>query len=390
MTRRIGVGLIATGWMGQVHSRAYRSMPSRFPEYDIEPRLVICADNVEARAKGVQTRFGFEKITTDWREVLENPDVEVVNITAPNNKHLEFIQAAVAAGKHVFCEKPVGRSPEEAAAAEEATRKAGVLSFTGFCYRWAPLVQWLGGLISDGRLGDITHYRGRFLVGYATNPNGVLSWRFDRDIAGTGSLGDLMSHVVDMAHFLVGPMERVVSQSDTYIKERPLATPGEGTHFSVSTGGPRAPVTNEDYVGALTRFVDGANGTLEVCRVVAGEKCQMAFELNGTKGAARWNFEKMNEIEVYLPEETEVHDGYARIYSGPEHPLHGRFTPGPALGLGYEDLATIEVSQFLKCVADGEQIEPSFRAVRDVAEVHAAMTRSWSSGSWENVRPIDL
>ena len=390
MSRTIGVGVIATGWMGQVHSRAYRSMTSRFPDYGIEPRLVVCADNVEARARDIQSRFGFEKMTTDWHQVLEDPDVEAVSITAPNNMHLEVIQAAAAAGKHIFCEKPVGRSPEESAAAEEAARKAGVLSFTGFCYRWAPLVQWLRGLIREGRLGDITHYRGRFLVGYASNPDGVLSWRFEREIAGTGSLGDLMSHAVDMAHFLVGPIARVVSQSDTYITERPIGTPGEGTHFSVNKDGPRAPVTNEDYVGALTHFAGGANGTLEACRIIAGEKCQMAFELNGTKGAARWNFEKMNEIEVYLPEETEVHDGYARIYSGPEHPLHGHFTPGPALGLGYEDLTTIEVSQFLQCVAAGEQVEPSFRTVRNVAEVHAAMSRSWESGTWEDVRAIEL
>ena len=385
MGRTIGVGVIAMGWMGQTHSRAYRQIGHRFADYDIEPRLVVCADSVEARAREAQELFQFERTTTDWREVLADPAVDVVTITAPNNLHAELAIAAAEAGKHIFCEKPVGRSNEETGSIVAAARAAGVMTFTGFCYRWAPLVQWVRALVQEGRLGQITHFRGRVFAGYGSYPNGVLSWRFDRDVAGSGALGDIMSHSVDMAHFIVGSITRVVSQSATHIQDRPLATPGEGTHFSVSADGPRAPVTNEDYVGALTDFECGAKGSLEACRIISAEKCEMAFEVNGTKGAARWNFERMNELDLYLPEENEFHDGYARSYSAPQHPFHARFAPGPAVGLGYDDLAVIETAEFLRGIRDGKQAEPSFEAVLDAAMVNAAMQESWKSGRWENV-----
>ena len=226
MTRTIGIGVIGMGWMGQVHSRSYRQMVDRFHDDGIRPRLVICADDVEARAQKAQAMFGFEQYTTDWREVITYPEVEVVNITAPNFMHVEMIKAATAAKKHVFCEKPVGRSPEETAQAEALARKAGVMSFVGYNYRWAPMVQYALQLIREGKLGQLTHYRGRFFAMYGSNPYGMLTWRFDRQLAGLGTLGDIMSHVIDMASMLVGPVKRVVSNRHTYIPQRPLPVPG--------------------------------------------------------------------------------------------------------------------------------------------------------------------
>src|SRR5262249_49803741 len=210
MAQTIGVGVIGMGWMGQVHSRSYRMIADRFRDAGIQARLIICADDVPARAREAQQRFGFEQSATDWKQVISDPQVQVVNITAPNYLHVEMAEAAAAAGKHVFCEKPVGRSPQETAAIERAARRAGVLTWVGYNYRWAPVVQYARQLIRDGKLGDLTHYRGRFLVDYGSNPDGVLSWRFQRDLAGSGTLGDLMSHVLDMAHMLAGRIERVV------------------------------------------------------------------------------------------------------------------------------------------------------------------------------------
>ena len=205
MSRRIGVAVIGMGWMGSVHARSHRLVPQRFPELDVDPRLVVCADNVEARAQEGVTRAGFERATTDWREAVADPEVEVVVITTQNALHKPIALAAIAAGKHVFCEKPVGRSPAETAAIAAAAREAGIISGVGYNYRWAPVVQYALGLIRDGRLGAITHFRGRFLVGYARDPHGVLSWRFDRDQSGSGAVADLMSHVADLAHMLAGP-----------------------------------------------------------------------------------------------------------------------------------------------------------------------------------------
>ena len=285
-SQSIGVGVIGMGWMGIVHSRSYRMIADRFHTDSIRARLVICADDVESRAREAQERFGFEQYTTDWRQVVNHPEVQVLNIASPNHLHLEMVRAAAAAGKHVFCEKPVGRNCLETAAIERAAREAGVLTWVGYNYRWAPLVQYARQLVRDGKLGTLTHYRGRFLVDYGSNPDGVLSWRFQRELAGYGTLGDLMSHVADMANMLAGPVQRVVANRKTFISSRPVATPGKGTHFSVNPDAPRADVTNEDYVAALVQFTNGAQGNLEVCRVVKGPALRNGVRATWDQGCA--------------------------------------------------------------------------------------------------------
>ena len=199
MAQEIGIGVIGMGWMGTVHSRSYRLVNDRFHDSDVRARLVICADDVAHRGEEARESLGFAKSTTDWREVVAHPDVQIVNIAAPNFLHKEMVQAVTAAGKHVFCEKPVGRSPQETAAIERMAREAGVMSFVGFNYRWAPMVQQCKKLIDAGKFGALTHYRGRFFTMYGSNPYGMLTWRFKKDQAGLGVLGDIMSHAVDMA-----------------------------------------------------------------------------------------------------------------------------------------------------------------------------------------------
>jgi predicted dehydrogenase len=393
MNHEIGIGVIGMGWMGMVHSRAYRQAADRFlgnaAARRARPRLVICADDVAARAKLGQETFGFEHFTTDWREVANHPEVQAVNITAPNFLHLEMARAVTAAGKHLFCEKPVGRTPEETAEIEALARQAGVRSFVGFNYRWAPLVQYTRQLLDEGKLGKLTHFRGRFFSMYGSNPYGLLTWRFDYEKAGLGVLGDILSHVVDMAHFLVGPIRRVVSRRHTFIAERPLSIPGAGTHFSVGKAGdPTGQVTNEDYVSALAEFENGVQGTLESCRAIYGPKCEMSFEINGTRGAVKWNFERMNELQLYLPDESGVHDGFTTLLAGPRYPFHGYFNPGDGIGIGYEDLKAIEAYQFLQSIVDGKEAAPSFADALALANVQSAMIRSWESGTWEEVRSL--
>jgi predicted dehydrogenase len=373
------------GWMGFVHSRSYRTIADRFHESGIQPRLVICADEVEARARDAQERLGFETYTTDWRQVVMHPDVQVVNVASPNHTHLELVRLAAQYRKHIFCEKPVGTNSRETAEITRLAREAGVLTWVGYNYRWAPVVQYARQLIASGKLGYLTHYRGRFLVDYGSNPDGVLSWRFQRELAGDGVLGDLMSHVVDMAHMLAGPIERVIGNQKTFITSRPVATPGQGTHFTTNADAPRAPVTNEDYVGALAQFVCGAQGTLEVCRIAKGARCEMAFELNGTKGAMKWNYERMNELSVFVPDGSNEHDGPVLIQAGPAHPLYSSFYPGPANSMSYDDLKAIEAYQFLKSVAEGKQGQPGFAEALHVATFQDAIERSWASQRWETV-----
>lgn len=389
MGHSIGIGIIGMGWMGMVHSRAYRQVADRFPDSGIEPRLVICADEVPTRTQHAQTALGFSEATDDWRAVIAHPDVQAVNIATPNYLHLEMVRAAADAGKHIFCEKPVGRSPEETAEIEALARKAGVISFVGFNYRWAPMVQYARQLIEEGRLGTLTHYRGRFFAMYGSNPLGMLTWRYQAEYAGMGVLGDIMSHVIDMAHMLAGPIERVISHRHTFIRERPLPIPGQGTHFSLgSPGDPTGPVTNEDYASALVQFESGVQGTFESCRAIFGPKCEMSFEINGTQGALRWNFERMNELELYLPDGTPARDGYTRLLAGPNYPLHGRFIPGDGIGIGYEDLKAIEAYHFLQSIVDGQQRAPSFADALALANVQQAMARSWESNTWEPVTSL--
>ncbi|HLW78838.1 MAG TPA: Gfo/Idh/MocA family oxidoreductase [Terriglobia bacterium] len=390
MARSVGVGVIGMGWMGTVHSRSYLAAADRFRDSGVAPRLVICADDVEPRARQAQAQFGFARSTTRWQEVIADPEVEVVNIAAPNHLHLAMVKGAAAAGKHIFCEKPVGRFPRETAEIERAAREAGVLTFVGYNYRWCPVVQYAHQLIRDGRLGRLSHFRGRFLEGYASNPQGVLSWRFQREFAGLGVMGDLLSHIVDMSLMLAGPVKRVVGNRETFFPRRPLATPGAGTHFSVGGGGPLGDVTNEDYVGALVEFANGVHGTLEACRVIQGHKCQLAFEVEGTEGALAWDFERMNELKVFLPDGDGAHDGYTRLLTGPEHPFHARFNPGGGAGLGYEDLKTIEAHEFLRSIAAGRQAQPGFGEALRVAEVLGAIERTWETGSWQEVGAINL
>ncbi|HET9083531.1 MAG TPA: Gfo/Idh/MocA family oxidoreductase [Candidatus Limnocylindrales bacterium] len=386
----IGVGVIGFGWMGQAHSRAYRDIPVYFPESGIRPRLVSVADNVPARVELAKQNFGFETGTLDWHELIARDDIDVVDITAPNALHQELVEAAAAAGKHIACEKPVGISPEATAAIELAARRAGVISSCGYNYRWAPLVQYTRELIADGRLGDLTHYRGRFFSMYGRDRLGLLSWRFLQEEAGYGSLSDIMSHAIDMAQFMCGPIKRVVAVKETFVRERPLPVPGQGTHYDRGKpGDPTGAVTNEDYVGALVQFENGVRGTLEADRSIFGPQSSMAFELNGSKGAASWDHERLNQLQLYLPEEQPT-DGFIEVLGGDKHPNQGHIVPGGGNSVGYEDMKLIEAFEFLRSVEAGRQHHPDFTDAVANASVAAAMVRSWASERWEDVTSLSL
>jgi predicted dehydrogenase len=374
--------------MGQAHSRSYRNIPVYFPEAGIRPRLVAVADTVAARLELARNNFGYEYATDDWRAVIERSDIDVVDVTAPNALHQELATAAAAAGKHVFCEKPVGITPASTAAIESAARKAGVITGCGYNYRWAPLVQYTKGLIEGDRFGTLTHYRGRFFSMYGRDRLGLLSWRFLQDQSGYGALTDLMCHVVDMALHLAGPIRRLVSVKETFVKERPLPTPGQGTHYDRGKpGDPTGTVTNEDYVGALVEFENGARGTLETDRSIFGPQSSMAFELNGSKGAATWDLEKLNQLRLYLAGE-QPNDGFVEVLAGDAFPHQGNIVPGGGNTIGYEDLKVIEALEFLKAVRDGRPFHPGFDDALAVASVLDAMVRSWAEDGWVEVADL--
>ncbi len=382
--RKLGVAVIGFGWMGQAHSRGCRRAPSYFPNRSYEPEMVVVADVEASRRAEAVAGFGYREAVADWRDAVNHPDVDVVFVTSPNMLHVEMVEAAAAAGKHVFCEKPVGGTPAQTVIAERAARLAGVVSGVGYNYRWAPLVQHARQMIADGTIGQITNYYGRFYSMYGADPMGLLSWRFKVDQSGHGVSTDILSHSVDLAHFLVGPITQVMGTIETFIPERPMPT-GAGTHYDRGQpGDPTGAVTNEDYAAMMCRFANGARGTFETSRTVVGPESQNMFELFGTKGSIRWNFEKMNELQVYVAAEHK-HTGYTTVYGGDRFPHHGNFVPGSANAIGFEDLVCIEDHEYLESVAHGRQHVPGFAEAIDYVSVQDAVLRSHASGSWEDV-----
>ena len=384
--RSLGIGVIGFGWMGQAHSRSAARISSLFPDRTFDTDLIICGDSVPQRQTEAIEGFGFREATEDWRKVIEHPDVDVVYVTAPNMMHEELAIAAAQAGKAVFCEKPVGGKPDQTVRVEAAARRAGVVTGVGYNYRWAPLVQHAKHLIDSGRLGEITNYRGRFFSMYGSDPMGLLSWRFLVDEAGYGVSSDILSHSVDLATMLIGPITSVSGTMETFIKERPLPRAG-GTHYDRgSPADPTGTVTNEDYAAAMVTFHNGARGTFESSRAIIGPESQMAFDVYGTKGALRWNLETMNELEVFIVDESGAAPrGYTKVFAGDRYPYHGHFVPGDANSIGYEDLKVIENYEFLTAVASGQQHQPGFAEAVDYVSFQAAWLRSCEMGSWADV-----
>ena len=387
MNRRIGIAVLGLGWMGQAHSRSMLRIPSLFPERSFDPVLVVCADTEEERRERAVKDFGFQRAVADWREAVESDDVDAVWVTAPNMLHVPMIEAATAAGKAVFSEKPIGGKPEQTLAAFHAASAAGVPTGVGYNYLWAPLVIHARSRIESGALGDITHYRGRFFSMYGSDEMGLLTWRFLMDQAGYGASSDILSHSVSMAQFLVGGIKEVVGMRNTTIPQRPLPT-GAASHYGRGNpGDPMGAVENEDFASMLCTFDNGATGTFETSRTVVGPESQNAFEVYGTKGSLSWNLEKMNELQYYKLTE-DPSSGYTTIYGGDRFPFHGAFAPGQANAIGFEDIVAIEDLSFLDSIATGTAFSPSFREAVDVVSVQQALINSWDSRSWEPV--IDL
>jgi len=385
MHRYVGVGVIGLGWMGRVHAAAFRRVRDHFPALAVTPRLVIASD-VSADRRAHAEHVGFERTAEDWRAVLDDPDVDAVSITTPNAMHREIALAGIEAGKHIWVEKPVGRGLGDVMAVADAADEAGTINAVGFCYRFAPAVQHAHALIEAGAIGEVNHYRGVFLADYANRPDAAASWRFDREAAGSGALGDLMAHVVDMTHFLVGPIERLSARTATMIPARPRLPVGHGTHFSRVASDDLVPVTNEDWAAALIELESGTVGSLEASRVIVGPHVRMRFEVHGTTGALAWELERMNELQRFELSENGRDEGYMTVHAGAQHPGFAAFQPGAGVPMGYDDLRVLEAAAFLEAIRDGEQRGPGLEEMRAAARVLDAIERSSTSGGWEPAR----
>lgn len=386
--KTINVGLISVGWMGKVHTRAYSAVPQLYPELGVKTRLLQAADTSQERVQYAMDVLGYETGTTDYREVLANPEIDVVSICAPNFLHAEMGKAAAQAGKAFWIEKPVGRSADETLEVAQAACEAGVVTAVGFNYRSAPALEYARNLIAEGKLGTITNVRGAFFADYSSEPKGALSWRFVRELAGSGVLGDLLGHLADLVHYLVGPISEVSATTSTVYGERPKLPMGSATHFAVIENGELGQVENEDYAGLLIRLEGGALGTLEASRVAVGPRAEYSLEIYGTEGSLRWDFQRMNELELALRSSGDA-VGYTTIYAGPGFGDFGRFQPGAGTGMGYDDLKVIEAYKFLKAYTGGERVHADVRDALLANRVVSAAEQSAQTRSWVSVQPVD-
>ncbi|MER6072905.1 Gfo/Idh/MocA family oxidoreductase [Streptomyces sp. NPDC001817] len=380
MVNTLGVAVVGFGWMGRVHTHAYARLPHHFPQLSVRPELLAVADEVPGRAEEAAGLYGFATATRDWREVAADPRIQAVSITAPNFLHREIGVAMAEAGKHIWIEKPVGLTADDARAVADAAAKAGVQGTVGFNYRNAPAVEAARDLITSGEIGTVTHARIRLFSDYAAHPDGALTWRYERARGGNGVLGDLASHGVDLARFLLGDIASLTADTALFLPERARPTGATAGH-TLATGGELGPVENEDYVNCLLRFASGARGVLEACRVSVGEQNNYGFEVHGTKGAVFWDFRRMGELAVSRGT-TYQDQPVSTVYVGPGHGEYAAFQPGAATSMGYDDLKVIEAHRFLRSISEGAAVGTTLGDAVAGAVVLDAMERSARQGTW--------
>ncbi len=372
--RSINVGLIGYGFMGKVHSNAYRQVKAFF-DGRVEPRMkILCGRTAEA-VKKAAGRYGWEESCTDWREVISRNDVDLIDISTPGDSHHPIALAAAEAGKVVLCEKPLANTLPQAEEMFRAVTRAGVLHMICHNYRKVPAVVLARRLIADGRLGRIYHFRGTYLQDWLVAPEYPRVWRLDKNQAGSGTLGDILSHSLDLARYLVGEINEVSGSLETFIRQRPLPDrPHE-----------RAPVTVDDAAAALVRFANGATGTLEASRLASGRKAYNRFEINGSLGSLVFNLERLNELEVFFNDDPAGTQGFRTILvSENEHPFFQAWWP-PGHIIGWEHTFTHLIWELMEAIADDRLPRPNFEDGLRNQRVLDAIERSARDGVWRRI-----
>ena len=384
------VGMVGHAFMGRVHSHAWRSA-ARFFDLPLEPQLTAVCGRDEARVADAAERLGWESTETDWRRLVERDDIDLVDVCTPGDSHAEIAIAALEAGKHVLCEKPLANSVAEAesmASAAAAARDRGVFAMVGFTYRRAPAIGLARQLVEEGRLGRIHHVRAQYLQDWIADPSAPMSWRLDKEQAGSGALGDIGAHIVDLTQHVTGDrIESVTGAMRTFVDRRPLS--GSAALLGSSSGANGhgyGTVTVDDATSFLARFAGGAMGVFEATRFATGRKNALRLEVNGSEGSLAFDFEEMNVLHFHDATEDDRNAGFRRILvTEPSHPWVSGWWP-PGHGLGYEHGFTHQVVDLVRAVAAGEQPRPSFADGLDVQAVLAAVERSAETGSWHDTQ----
>jgi len=371
--REVGVAMLGYAFMGKAHSHAWMDIPVFFWPPPAIPKLIVIYGRSEERIKDAAVRYGYKRYTTDWMQAVKDPEVDIVDNDLPNHMHKDPCIEAMENGKHVVCEKPLARNASEAMEMRDVARRTGVKAMCAFNYRFVPAVMLARKLIKEGVLGRVYHFRARYLQDWIIDPNFPLVWRLRAEEAGSGALGDLGSHIIDLARFLVGEVKAVTGVTRTFIEERPLE----------SDPSKRGRVTVDDAFVATVEFENGAIGTLEASRFATGRKNYNCFEINGEKGSIEFNLERLNELRVYIVGDKAT-EGWRDILvtESDVHPFIRAYWP-PGHIIGWEHTFVNELHHFLRCLIEDKPIEPYGATFEDgyrCAEICDAIIESARSG----------
>ncbi len=371
--RRIGVGLIGTGFMGKAHALGF-TIAARVFDLPFELDLVSVADISLDGAEKARRSLGFRKATADWRELLTDPDIDIIDITTPNLLHREMALAAIAHGKHVYCEKPLAPTVAECAEMVAAAEKAGVVTQVGFNYLKNPMVFLAKELIEIGEIGEIRSVRGIHAEDFMMDASAPWSWRLDPR-SGGGALADIGSHIIAALRHLVGPISSVLAETIIQVPARPISR-GSSEMRAVEV---------DDITRAFVRFESGATGSFEANWSATGRKMQHDFEIYGTKGSIVFTQERLNELKVWFAGDDIRSRGYRTIWAGPEHPPYGAFCVAPGHQIGFNDLKAIEANEFLQAIATGSRPGTDFREGFEVQKVVSATYQSAKTNTWVQI-----
>ncbi|MDI9469690.1 MAG: Gfo/Idh/MocA family oxidoreductase [Bacillota bacterium] len=387
MTNKLRVGLVGYKFMGKAHSNALARLGMFFPTDSEVVRQAICGRDAEWVAEAAR-QFGYPSWETDWQTLVARDDIDIIGITAPSNVHRQIAIGAAEHGKHVFCEKPLALNTPDAREILAAVQKAGVRHQVGFNYRFAPAIRLAKQMIEEGRLGTIYRFRGEYLQDFIIDPEFPLVWRLDREVAGSGSLGDLGAHLIDLARYLVGEFRQVLGAQKTFIEERPLVERMTGLSARADESAGRGRVTVDDVTQFLIDFDCGAQGSIEATRFAMGHKNNLNFEINGSRGSLRFSLERINELEYYDADEPEGLQGFRLIQvTEGSHPYLYAWWPAGHV-LGYEHTFVHEWYEFIRAIETGGETAPSFEDGMRCCQILDAVEKSAAEGGWVEVASI--
>ena len=385
----IGVAMIGSGLMAKSHTMGYRNVEAVYGSTPFRPRFAVLADAREDLARSGAESLGYERWTVDWREAVSDAGVDVVDIVTPNFLHKEIAMAAIAAGKHVYCEKPLALTSAEAKEMYEAAEAAGVKTLVGFNYLRNPAIAEARRLIASGALGEIWTFSGQFVLDACSDPDVPFTWRFERKLSGSGALGDLGAHIISLALVLVGPVSSVTGLSKTFVKTRPTPTGVFGYGSGADLSAPRREVENDDATTFLMEFASGASGHIEASRVATGRTWHQSIEIIGSKGALQFVQQDIHTLRLYLSGDPVEQKGYREIELGPSHGDYAAFWPFAGVPLGVHELKTIEVNEWLTAIAENRRPDGDFKEGWHVSEVLDAVERSAAERRWVDVPRLE-